>query len=118
MCRTLKGALKFLYDGENILRAHRRHLYQILANEKGIPHWKISLGYGLLQLLVGLTVLLLRPLGVITILALLAVWFGGFIVVSSIVRKRVAISFYPRRRPQARKVLPALRTGSGARDQK
>ena len=39
-----------LKDGENLTKAHRRHLYQLLANEGKIPHWKISVAYGLLQL--------------------------------------------------------------------
>ncbi len=26
-------------DGENLLHPHRRHLYQLLANERGIAHW-------------------------------------------------------------------------------
>ncbi len=37
---------------ENIVLPHRRHLYQILANEKGIPHLRISGGYTLLQLII------------------------------------------------------------------
>jgi UDP-N-acetylmuramyl pentapeptide phosphotransferase/UDP-N-acetylglucosamine-1-phosphate transferase len=44
-----------LRDGERLTQAHRRHLYQLLANEKGWPHWQVSLGFGALQLLVGLT---------------------------------------------------------------
>ena len=36
-------------DGENLTHPHRRHLYQLLTNEKGISHWKISVGYGLAQ---------------------------------------------------------------------
>ena len=31
-------------DGENLFKPHRRHLYQLLANEKRIAHWKISIG--------------------------------------------------------------------------
>ena len=42
-----------LKDGENLWTPHRRHLYQILANEYGVAHWKVSLGYGLAQLFVG-----------------------------------------------------------------
>ena len=49
-----------LRDGENLLRPHRRHLYQLLANEMGIDHWKVSVGYGVLQLLVGIGVLVVR----------------------------------------------------------
>ncbi|MEN6441543.1 MAG: UDP-N-acetylmuramyl pentapeptide phosphotransferase, partial [Syntrophobacter sp.] len=32
-----------LRDGENLTHSHRRHIHQLLANEGGIPHWKISL---------------------------------------------------------------------------
>lgn len=45
-----------LRDGENLLRPHRRHFYQLLGNEKGVPHWKVSAGYALVQLAVGLGV--------------------------------------------------------------
>jgi len=79
-------------DGERLIRPHRRHLYQLLANEKGISHWKVSVGYGLLQLFVGLSVLLLRHFGSIMVLSLLAVYFGIFIVVSLSIRKNLATS--------------------------
>jgi uncharacterized membrane protein HdeD (DUF308 family) len=75
--------------GENLMRAHRRHLYQILANEKGISHWKISVGYGLLQLVIGLSVLLLKPFGSIMVLSLLTACFGAFIVASCVIRKNL-----------------------------
>ena len=81
-----------LRDGENLTHPHRRHLYQLLANEKGISHWKVSVGYGLLQLVVGLSVLLLRDFGSVIVLSLLAAYFGAFIVVSSSIRKNLAIS--------------------------
>jgi len=75
--------------GENLLRAHRRHLYQLLANEKGISQWKVSLGYGLLQLVVGVTVLLLKPFGGIMILPILMAYFVGFTIVSYFIRKNL-----------------------------
>nr|WP_315152599.1 UDP-GlcNAc--UDP-phosphate GlcNAc-1-phosphate transferase [uncultured Flavobacterium sp.] len=37
---------------ENILDAHRSHLYQYLANEKGLPHVGVAVGYAVMQLLV------------------------------------------------------------------
>ena len=77
-------------DGENLFKPHRRHLYQLLANEKGIPHWKISIGYGLAQLIVGITILLLRPFGISMILLLLAVYFLAFVFTSSAVRRSLA----------------------------
>lgn len=39
-----------LFAGENIFLPHRLHLYQTLANLKKIHHYKISLGYALVQL--------------------------------------------------------------------
>jgi len=42
-----------LKDGENLTKPHRRHYCQLLANEKGIAHWKVSVGYGVFQVAVG-----------------------------------------------------------------
>ena len=77
-------------DGENLFKPHRRHLYQLLANEKGIAHWKISLAYGLFQLIVGITILLLRPFGISVVLPLLALYFLAFVFASSAVRRSLA----------------------------
>jgi UDP-N-acetylmuramyl pentapeptide phosphotransferase/UDP-N-acetylglucosamine-1-phosphate transferase len=37
---------------ENILEAHRSHLYQYLANEKQLPHVTVAVGYAVVQLVV------------------------------------------------------------------
>jgi len=79
-------------NGENLFKPHRRHLYQLLANEKGITHWKIAIAYGLVQLIVGITILLVKPFGISVILLLLALYFISFIIVSSAVRKSLAAS--------------------------
>lgn len=78
-----------LKDGEKLTRPHRRHLYQLLANEFGISHWKISVGYGVVQLLIGLSVLLLRNFGMLAVLSLLALYLGGFTVTTWVVRTRL-----------------------------
>lgn len=44
---------------ENILKPHRLHLYQLLANEKRWPHLKVSALYALLQLVVNLVTIFL-----------------------------------------------------------
>ena len=36
-------------DRDRLTKPHRKHLYQLFANEKGIAHWKVSAGYGLIQ---------------------------------------------------------------------
>ena len=44
---------------ENIFAAHRSHLYQILANESGISHVKVSTAYTLAQLGINLLIIAL-----------------------------------------------------------
>ncbi len=65
-------------------------MYQLLANEMGIVHWKVSVGYGVLQLIVGMSVMVMRPVGIWGVLLLLGGWFGGFAMISSIVRRRLS----------------------------
>jgi len=83
---TMAGRIK---DGENLLKAHRRHFYQLLANELAIDHWKVSIAYGILQLVVGVGVLLMRPFGILPVFALLLVFFIGFIYANYVVRIRI-----------------------------
>ncbi|GHV06095.1 UDP-GlcNAc--UDP-phosphate GlcNAc-1-phosphate transferase [Bacteroidia bacterium] len=41
-----------IYLKQNIFKAHRMHFYQILSNERGISHLKVSAGYAFVQLLI------------------------------------------------------------------
>lgn len=75
--------------GENLLKAHRKHIYQLLANEKGFPHWEVSLGYGLLQAVVGLSVLFVKPFGLLPTLCVLGAYFLAFTIFGSAVRRSV-----------------------------
>ncbi len=50
-------------DGEQLTRAHRRHLYQVLCNELGLAHWQISSGYALLQCFVAALMLIFYTQG-------------------------------------------------------
>jgi len=79
-----------LKDGESLLRPHRRHLYQLLANELEVPHWKVSTAYGIVQLVVCISVLVLRPFGGLPLLLGLVSYFIAFGLVSYSVRKKVA----------------------------
>lgn len=66
---------------ENIFKAHRRHAYQLLANEWKVPHVVVSTGYALLQagIIVGYFLLqeqhLLYTVAVIGVLSMLYVGF-------------------------------------------
>jgi hypothetical protein len=76
-----------LRDGEKLSQAHRRHLYQLLVNEQIIPHWQVTLGYAFLQLVVGLSVLLVKARGIIPILAILCFYFTLFSTTTNCYRK-------------------------------
>ena len=46
-----------LVKRENIFDAHRSHLYQLMANQSGIPHLMVSSVYGLVQLAVNVLII-------------------------------------------------------------
>lgn len=76
-----------LKDGENLTKGHRRHLYQLLANEYRVTHWKVSLGYGIFQLIVGTSILLIKSKGGMAVLSALVLYFCTFTMLSFIFRK-------------------------------
>ena len=76
-------------DGERLSQPHRRHLYQLLANERGIAHWKVSAGYWIFQLFVGMNVLMLRSFGVFVVLFFITTCFAGFFLLNFRIRKRL-----------------------------
>jgi UDP-N-acetylmuramyl pentapeptide phosphotransferase/UDP-N-acetylglucosamine-1-phosphate transferase len=82
-----------LKDGESLFKPHRRHLYQLLANELGIDHWKVSVGYGLLQLIIGVSALFAKLFGVFAIVALLVVFSGLFAWANYFIRIRIFKNF-------------------------
>jgi len=61
---------KRIRDKESLTKPHRKHLYQILANEGQIAHWKISLSYGAVQVLMSSLFLLARPYGLLPVLSI------------------------------------------------
>ena len=82
LCRRLKA-------GENLTKAHRRHLYQLLTNEFEMPHWEISTAYGLLQLLIAISILLLKNMGLITVISVLVFYTCSFTIFSFVLRKKL-----------------------------
>lgn len=68
---------------ENIGQPHRKHMYQIMANELGIPHILVSTVYMLVQALIIIGFLWIHPygygywylLGVLVILSILYIFF-------------------------------------------
>lgn len=77
--------------GENLTLSHRRHLYQLFANEKGTAHWKITLCYSVMQLFVGAGALFIKPAGTMAVLLFLGLSSLLFILVGYRVRKGVGV---------------------------
>lgn len=69
--------------GDNLLRAHRMHLYQYLTNENSIPHWKVSLIYTFFQLFIGLLSIVAYDHGLIFQILLFVVYGILFVIVYS-----------------------------------
>jgi Fuc2NAc and GlcNAc transferase len=78
-----------LKNKENLTTAHRRHLYQLLANECKISHWKISAGYGLLQFLIGISIVLLKDMGLIMVISALVFFVCFFTIFSIMLRRKI-----------------------------
>jgi UDP-N-acetylmuramyl pentapeptide phosphotransferase/UDP-N-acetylglucosamine-1-phosphate transferase len=76
-------------DGDRLLRPHRKHLYQLLTNEYRILHWKVSLGYGAFQLIVGVSILLLKGAGSMAVLSMLVFYFCAFSILSYFLRRKM-----------------------------
>jgi Fuc2NAc and GlcNAc transferase len=78
-------------DGQRLSRPHRRHLYQILANEYEIAHWKVSMGYCIFQLAVGYSMFEIKDKGVLAVLSLLFLYGCIFVAISLLLRKRLRL---------------------------
>ena len=71
--------------GENLLKAHRGHLYQYLSNELRLPHWKVSLVYALVQFVFGVLALLAYRKELVWQFAV----FGAFGIMSLVIYKGI-----------------------------
>jgi Fuc2NAc and GlcNAc transferase len=77
-----------LRDREDLSRPHRRHLYQLLANEIGIDHWKVTVIYGVAQLAIGAGVLTANAGGFWPVVLFLTACFLTFTFISLSIRKK------------------------------
>ena len=85
---TVLTILQRLKLKENIFEAHRRHLYQYMANEMKMPHLTVSVIYGLTQTLINIYVLS----GMVT-------WWGALSVLTALSAAYFWIKTGPLKRP-------------------
>jgi len=76
-------------DKDTLSMPHRKHLYQLLVNELKISHWKISLTFALMQIIVGISVLLWRN-NIYFVIALIICYLVLFCICSYIIRKKIS----------------------------
>jgi Fuc2NAc and GlcNAc transferase len=76
-------------DKERLTQPHRRHIYQLLANEYQMPHWKVSAIYGFVQLIIGISVLMIKNIGIWAVIAALIFYFCVFALLSGVLRNKV-----------------------------
>jgi len=81
--------LQRLRQGDSFFQAHRKHLYQVLVNELGVAHWKVSVGYGVVQVGVFLMILYVSKYGLAAVLGGLMVCAVAWFVVDWKVKKMV-----------------------------
>ncbi|MCA1794042.1 MAG: UDP-N-acetylmuramyl pentapeptide phosphotransferase [Desulfotignum sp.] len=77
---------------DSLIEPHRKHIYQVLVNEAGIGHWKVSLGYGMMQLIIGFSAIFAQPEGVFHLFGMYVFYGLMFAVFSIIIRKRYSWS--------------------------
>jgi Fuc2NAc and GlcNAc transferase len=71
--------------GENLMKAHRSHLYQYLSNELRLPHWQVTILYAIIQIIFGILALLSFRKGVTWQIMV----FGVFVVIFLVAYKFV-----------------------------
>ena len=84
--RVFMGDVGSIFRGENLMQAHRSHLYQYLSNELKLPHWKVTLLYAVVQLCFGVIAVGAYQKGLVIQLILLLSFSVVFLVSYNLVK--------------------------------
>ena len=74
---------------ENILEAHRRHLYQLFSNEKKVSHLVVSFIYAALQLIINTIVISVDKSNIILFLIIILPSVLGYLALKKFVKKEI-----------------------------
>ena len=75
-----------LQRGDNIIMAHRRHLYQYMCNELKIPHWKVSLSYASTQFVFAVLALSAYKKGIVWQIVVFVFFVVMFLIIDRIIK--------------------------------
>src|SRR3990170_6446098 len=91
LCTFYADAIVTIYyrwkRGENMMQAHRSHLYQYMSNELGMPHWQVSLIYAVIQLWFGVFAILAYQNGLTLQIGVLVAFSILFVMSYSRIKK-------------------------------
>jgi hypothetical protein len=74
---------------QSLTLPHRRHFYQVLANEAEIDHWKVSAGYGIAQMMIGLIVWFAVSINLFLGIFVIGIFIISFFMVNMMVKKKL-----------------------------
>lgn len=74
---------------EKLTRAHRKHLYQIVANELKISHLKVSIAYGVIQCLIGISIIITMRYNKKLAIGAISLFYIMFAIVNYSIRCRI-----------------------------
>ena len=75
-------------DGDRLTKAHRRHIYQILANQAGLSHAVVTVLYGIIQIVVAILAWVVMREGLILLLSLMIFLSSIFFLGGMYIRRR------------------------------
>ncbi len=87
---TVFTIIERLRLGENIFKAHRRHLYQLFANDKGFSHISVSSAYAVVQILINVLVIFGDVPDTALIPAVLLVSSIAYLIIKKQVKKQIS----------------------------
>ena len=88
---TILTILERIRLKENIFEAHRRHLYQLFANDMKVSHLYISMGYAGIQLLINLIVITSNWSDFVIFTVVLLPITVFYLMIKVIIKKQIAI---------------------------
>lgn len=87
---TVITIIERLRLGENIFKAHRRHLYQLFANDKGYSHIAVSAAYAGIQLVINILVIFSDLAGSVLIPVVMVLSVAAYVLVKRQVKKQIS----------------------------
>lgn len=90
---TILTIIERLRLKENIFDAHKRHLYQLFANDKKVDHRLVSFGYAFIQLLINFLLIFTENVNYLIVIP--AVVLGAvtiYLFIKTLVKKSLFIS--------------------------